>query len=483
MSVPLPNDDAPVRTGDVLAGKYRVERVLGVGGMGVVVAATQIELQRLVALKFVLPNKLSDREAVERFVREARAAVKLKSEHVAKVLDVGRLESGAPYMVMEFLDGSDLDSVLRKGPVAPELAAEYIVQACEALAEAHSIGLVHRDLKPHNLFLSKGVGGAPLIKVLDFGISKLLDADHKLSRELTRTTSVLGSPFYMSPEQMRSARKVDQRSDIWSLGVILYELLTTHVPWEAETITELALLVSQEPPTPIEQHRADVPEELRRVIDRCLQKDANARYANAGELATDLVPFAAARAAQVAQRARRAAERTLPPPPLEISSAPSSRRTPQIGTSTHAATWGDGASDALLPREAGKSWRFPVAAAIVVVAGAAIVVVSTRDTTPPIAPQPNAQAATTTAVASAPHDPKTTPEPTTATPMPPATTTTATPAPSTEAPTTASTKGWLKPWSKTVPTAAASPSATTPPPASAAPNKTSSTDDDIPTIR
>ena len=214
---------APVLEGDVLAGKYRVERVLGAGGMGVVVAARHLQLDQLVALKFVLPSALDEASAAERFLREARAAVRLKSEHVAKVLDVGTLDTGAPYMVMEYLEGDTLAEVIqRDSPLPVDVACDYMIQACEAMAEAHSLGIIHRDIKPQNLFLTKGVGGKPLVKVLDFGISKMKQPEGAMN--LTQTATVMGSPLYMAPEQMRSARNVDGRSDIWALGVVLYEL-------------------------------------------------------------------------------------------------------------------------------------------------------------------------------------------------------------------------------------------------------------------
>src|ERR1019366_641727 len=194
---------APVREGDLLAGKYRVERVLGAGGMGIVVAARHEQLDQMVAIKFVRDDALDNDEAVQRFLREARAAVKLKSEHVARVLDVGKLESGAPYMVMEYLEGSDLGKVLaEQGAVDASVAADWILQACEAVAEAHAMGIVHRDLKPENLFLTNTVGGAQRIKVLDFGVSKAMGGASGELSNLTRTRAMLGSPLYMAPEQM-----------------------------------------------------------------------------------------------------------------------------------------------------------------------------------------------------------------------------------------------------------------------------------------
>src|SRR5579859_754331 len=258
----------PVKEGDLLAGKYRVERVLGVGGMGIVVAARHEQLEQRVAIKFVRDEALDNKEAVERFLREARAAVRLKSEHAAKVLDVGTLESGAPYMVMEFLEGSDLAAVLvERGPLPVEEAAEYVLQACEAVAEAHAAGIVHRDLKPQNLFLARTVGGAPRVKVLDFGVSKSLTQSGGGpgpggKGALTQTRSMLGSPLYMSPEQMRSSRDVDARSDVWAFGVVLFELLTRRWPFEAETMPELCLKVVSDPPQSLAELRPGLPPEI-----------------------------------------------------------------------------------------------------------------------------------------------------------------------------------------------------------------------------
>src|SRR5580704_14420614 len=263
---------APVREGDLLAGKYRVERVLGAGGMGVVVAARHIELDQLVAIKFVRDEAIASEDAVQRFLREARAAVKLKSEHVARVLDVGKLESGAPYMVMEYLEGSDLGKVLvEHGPSSVDAAADWILQACEAVAEAHAAGIVHRDLKPENLFLARSVGGGQKIKVLDFGVSKAMagGASGEMSG-LTRTRAMLGSPLYMAPEQMRSSRDVDARADVWALGVVLFQLLTNRYPFEAETMPELCLRVVTEPPLSLVSLRPDVPPGIVSVIERCL---------------------------------------------------------------------------------------------------------------------------------------------------------------------------------------------------------------------
>ncbi len=318
----------PVHEGEILAGKYRVERVLGQGGMGVVVAAMHLQLEQRVALKFVLPEAVQSPEAIERFSREARAAVKLRSEHVARVLDVGTLENGAPYMVMEYLDGRDLgQEVDARGPLPYLEAAEFVLQACEAIAEAHGIGIVHRDLKPQNLFLARRVDGRPLVKVLDFGISKFNGAQSGDSMSLTKTHAVMGSPNYMSPEQLRSARGVDARTDIWALGVILYELLTGKVPFVATSVTELCAMVLQDTPRPLREVRPDVPLALGDLITRCLEKDPNQRFQSVASLAHALEAFAASSQSGAAQRilavARESSARGVggsgPPPPVGSS--------------------------------------------------------------------------------------------------------------------------------------------------------------------
>lgn len=219
--------------GQVLAGKYRVERVLGRGGMGCVLEATHVHLQQRVALKFMLAAHATAPNLVQRFLREARAAARLRGEHVARVVDVGRLEDGAPYIVMEFLDGSDLRKVLKSGPLSIGDALTYMMQACEGVAEAHAAGVVHRDLKPHNLFITQTPQGRPCLKVLDFGLAKLQNDDPaRVEEGLTEASSVLGSPRYMAPEQLRASGNIDARTDVWALGVSLYQCLTGHTPFE-----------------------------------------------------------------------------------------------------------------------------------------------------------------------------------------------------------------------------------------------------------
>ncbi|WP_437729269.1 serine/threonine protein kinase [Sorangium sp. So ce861] len=268
--------DTPVHVGDVLLGKYTVERVLGRGGMGMVVAARHRELGELFAIKMLLPRALADAQAPELFLREARAAVRLKGEHIVRVHDVGRLETGAPYMVMEHLVGSDLQQiVVERGPLPVREAVDYVLQVCNALAEAHAQGLVHRDLKPANLFLTRRPNGEPFVKVLDFGISKRIKPD---ATDLTNTLVLLGSPFYMAPEQMIRAKRVDTRSDVWSMGVVLHHLVTGMMPFPAETLTEVVARVLQEEPILPSEQRPGLPEELDMVVTLCLQKRPEHRF-------------------------------------------------------------------------------------------------------------------------------------------------------------------------------------------------------------
>jgi serine/threonine-protein kinase len=297
---------APVNVGDILGGKYQVERVLGVGGMGVVVSARHLALGERVAIKFLLPEALAREDVVKRFIQEGRASNRLRGEHVARVHDVGRLETGAPFLVMEYLDGRDLGAVLREqGPLSVETAVDYLLQACEALAEAHSAHIIHRDLKPSNLFLTRRLDGSPSIKLIDFGISKMLfPSTDGIEGERTATSMTMGSPLYMAPEQMASTRDVDLRADIWSLGILLHTMLTGSPPFRAPTMMALYELIVQGPP-PIRAQRADVPEGIEAAILKCLQRDRLHRYASVGELASAIAPFGPAEARFTADRIQR----------------------------------------------------------------------------------------------------------------------------------------------------------------------------------
>jgi serine/threonine-protein kinase len=303
------NTAGSVREGEVVAGKYRVGRLLGSGGMGLVVAAHHLVLDERVALKFLLPGATSNPELVGRFMREARAAAKIKSEHVARVTDVGQLDDGSPYMVMEYLEGSDLAAYLaREGPLPVEKAVDFVLQACEALAEAHGLGIIHRDLKPANLFCVQRGDDHLVIKVLDFGISKLAAID-TVNHSLTQTSSLMGSPAYMSPEQMQSAKTVDARADIWSLGIILFELLTGNPPFDSPLVTELVFKIATEPAPLLRSVRPDIPAGMERVVARCLLRDRAARYQSVAALAVALREFGTPSAATSVERILRTMRR------------------------------------------------------------------------------------------------------------------------------------------------------------------------------
>lgn len=327
-----------IQQGDLLAGKYRVEQVLGAGGMGYVVAATHEQLGQRVAVKLLAPELCENEDSVTRFLREARAAVKIRSEHVARVIDVGELTNGSPYMVMEFLSGQDLADVLDlPGQLEIPDAIDYVLQASEAVAEAHSIGLIHRDLKPANLFLTNRADGSPLVKVLDFGISKAIntqDSALEPAPSLTATHSLLGSPAYMSPEQIRRPKSVDTRTDIWSLGSILFELLTRDPPFTAESPLALLAAVVSDPLPSIRLKRPDVPLELEAVIAKCLDKNPDNRYQTVAELADALAPFAPRSMPSVSRISGILRSASLRPPPADKS--PSSERTLQspVGRNT-----------------------------------------------------------------------------------------------------------------------------------------------------
>jgi serine/threonine-protein kinase len=279
-----------IAPGTVVLDKYRVSRTIGVGGMGVVVQATHTTLGNEVAIKFLLPQFAVSQDAARRFVREAQAASRIASEHIARVFDTGTSQPFGPYIVMEFLEGNDLSHQVRqKGPLDIETAIDFTVQAALALAEAHSAGIVHRDVKPANLFVVHRADGSPVIKVLDFGISKVAETS---GLDVTKTSAVLGSGLYMSPEQMKASKNVDHRTDVYGLAITLYELLTRTQPYTADSFAELAIKVNMEPPTDIRGYRPDVPRELAAVIERGFAKKPEDRFGSMADFAVALSPWA-----------------------------------------------------------------------------------------------------------------------------------------------------------------------------------------------
>lgn len=407
--------------GTLLMGKYRIEKVLGQGAMGVVVAATHLGFGTRVAMKFMLPGKGTSPERHERFLQEARIAARLTSAHAGKVLDVGTMDvsgTATPYLVMEYLEGKDLDAVLDEGGVLPfSLAVGYILQVCEAVAEAHRAGIVHRDLKPANLFLTRFADGSPCVKVLDFGVSKLIEPGANLTHE----TAVLGSPLYMSPEQMEASKDVDARSDVWALGIVLYQLVANLTPFHGEGIQQVCTRVFFSEPTPLATFRAGAPPGFEAVLLRCFEKHREQRFQNVAELAAALVPFAPARAVVHAERAagilglniKPAHETFLLPREVPVPEAPAAPPT--------VSRWAPAVSEVALPDAAPRavpSRRKPLVAlgigGVVLVVSIAGVALS-RATTRPAQPSPALPAITE-------PEPEPEPEPTTsAAPSPMAT--------------------------------------------------------------
>jgi serine/threonine protein kinase len=286
-------DPTQPEIGSLFVGKYRIERKLGQGGMGAVFAARHELLHQRVAIKVLISDVVADDQAVTRFLNEARAAARIVSEHVARVTDVATLDNGVPYMVLELLEGADLAKVLEERGAPPiTLAIDWVLEACAGVAKAHELGVVHRDLKPSNLFLAKREDGTSIVKVLDFGISKSTNPALVPSTTLTATGSMMGSPCYMAPEQVRNAKQVDGRTDIWALGVILYELLTARRPFGGETLGELLVAIVEQQPLPMSATRRDVPPGLEEVVARCLKRSPADRFASIAELSRALAPYA-----------------------------------------------------------------------------------------------------------------------------------------------------------------------------------------------
>ncbi|MBX3189283.1 MAG: serine/threonine protein kinase [Labilithrix sp.] len=326
----------PLDVGDVLAKKYRLDRLVGEGGTGIVVAAHHLQLDRPVAIKF-LRTALASEEILLRFEREARAIGQIASEHVVVVFDVGTLEDQSPYMVMEYLEGRDLARILKEdGPLPYEEAVDCMLQVCEALGEAHAAGIVHRDLKPANLFLTHRDDGGPHVKVVDFGISKILDA--KLlgagPHEMTNAFTVLGSPRYMAPEQLRNSKDVDERADLWSVGAVLFQLVTGKHAFEGDSNVHASLAVLTKEPALL-RHYATAPAELEAIINKCLTKDVTERFQTAEQLALALRPLASERTRESLDRMQAAREEPSVNVALNVASvseasqAPPSKRAPE----------------------------------------------------------------------------------------------------------------------------------------------------------
>ncbi len=280
------------RTGEVLAGKYRLERLLGRGGMGEVYEARHVVVGRRFAVKFLHAGAAASAGASARFLREAQAAGALESPHLAAVLDFDRAADGAPFLVMELLDGESLARVLQREQRLPlPRVLGLLLQAAAGLGVAHRAGIVHRDLKPDNLLLVPRADGSELLKIVDFGVAKLLD--EAALGDVTQSGAVLGTPFYMAPEQARGERQVDQRVDIHALGVIAYELLSGTKPHPGESYNAILAHILTEPVEPLGRLCPTLPKALVAVIERAMAFDASARHPSIDALAADLARFAA----------------------------------------------------------------------------------------------------------------------------------------------------------------------------------------------
>jgi serine/threonine-protein kinase len=408
----------PFAVGDVIANKYEVTGLLGSGGMGYVISARHTDLGEMVALKFLRPEALAHPELVERFAREARAAAKIRSEHVANVFDVGTLPDGTPYIVMEHLAGKDLaDHLHQEGALPISLAVEYIMQACEALAAAHAHGIVHRDIKPENLFLTRQAQGMEIIKILDFGISKI--ALPRGKRALVRTQMALGSPVYMSPEQIRSSEHVDARSDIWAIGCVLFELLTGVTAFDEPSLLELSAAILEREPVPLLTLRPDASQELEDVLLRCLAKNPDDRYQNVADLAIALYPFAPRRARISAERCYHMLKNagmvqseleltSVHPPSMPAARAITAPSAAMARTTTPAAIdiQADADEIALRPRRSRAVWL--VGLALVAAAAGALVASGQLPRTAPVAaaPQRGAELPAAPAPAARPTTPR-----------------------------------------------------------------------------
>jgi serine/threonine protein kinase len=349
-----------IAPGDKIDGKYVVERLLGRGGMGAVYVASQEELHRRVAIKVLLPGIEQSEEALARFTREARSAAALQSDHVARVLDVGRLPTGTPYTVMELLEGEDLSALISRVGVLPVPEAVHIVlQTCDAIAEAHALGIVHRDIKPANIFLARRPNGSVSVKVLDFGISKATGLAGSAS--LTSSVALMGSPLYMSPEQLREARAVDGRADIWALGITLYEMLTGATPFAAGALAEICTNILTATPRSLRSLRPDVPERLDAVVMLCLQKLPEDRFARVQDLvaALESVPREAVDSGTLS------ADAFVPT---------SGRQSTRSASPTAARSTTSALSNTALPPivvRGRRSWALPLVATVIVLGGAA----------------------------------------------------------------------------------------------------------------
>ncbi len=389
---------AAARIGAVV-DRYTIVRLLGHGGMGAVYEARHATLARRVAIKFLLPELAANPDALRRFENEAKAAGGLEHPNLVAVTDLGSADDGSPYLVMEFLEGEDCAALLaRQGALPVARAVNIVVQACRGLALAHQHGIVHRDLKPENLFLTDAGDGSDLVKVLDFGIAKLRSSEAGVA---TGTGTTFGTAYYMSPEQARGAGDVDQRADVWSLGIVLYELLSAQRPFEGEQFLHVIHQILTATPAPLATLRPGLPAGLTAAISRAMTKEVAARLPSVKALAELLAPFDD-RVPHEPASPRRAVS------PLETTAAtPSTRLPPHLAPASSPAARG---------RPARRKWPWLVGLAVVAAIGAAAIGLRRGPPAPRSGDAPVAAALTAPPAAAVPQPPTTPPTPPTSAP-------------------------------------------------------------------
>jgi eukaryotic-like serine/threonine-protein kinase len=308
-----------LQTGQVIEGKYRIIRLLGEGGMGAVYEGENVRIHRRVAIKVLHPTAAANVDAVQRFEREAQAAGRIGSDHIVEVIDLGNLPDGDRFMVMEFLDGESLSQRIQgRGRISPQESASLMIQLLEGLGAAHGAGIIHRDLKPDNVYLVRSKRGqTDFVKILDFGISKFNKLNKDSGMSMTRTGAVMGTPYYMSPEQAKGSKEMDHRSDLYSAGVILYEAVTGQVPFNAETFNELIFKIVLETPPPPQQLAPGLDPAFASIVQKAMSRDQNDRFQSAQEFAQALHGWLGS-----GQGVAFAPPAQMPPPRPPIASAP-----------------------------------------------------------------------------------------------------------------------------------------------------------------
>ncbi|MCP4603858.1 MAG: serine/threonine protein kinase [Proteobacteria bacterium] len=302
--------------GKVFERKYRLVRLLGEGGMGAVYEAEHTLLNRTVAVKVMHPNIATNPEAVDRFFREAQSASAIGHPNIIEIHDVGKDVDGTVFMVMELLKGENLDSLVKKrGALPPARAISIVLQILSALFAAHKKGIIHRDLKADNVFLAIDTRMREEVKLLDFGIAKVADAGHDTDMGLTKPGTVMGTPHYLSPEQAKGGKNIDHRIDIWTTGVLLYEMLTAHLPFYGDNYNEILSRVLLDTPSPISKYVQDVPEPLVKIVNKALAKDRDERYSDVAEMIEELMPLQDHAAYSMSTSAVNALKDSVVPPP------------------------------------------------------------------------------------------------------------------------------------------------------------------------